>query len=668
MSSLYTSTPLKKERKEIRLVTLHPGKFGEDIQCDITVASLLENPQYEALSYVWGDATRTAPILVNGHEKQATANLVTALRYLRENTHEPRILWIDAISIDQASNEEKSWQVAMMSSIYASCTMVNIWLGPELDSNDRRYAGWFSLTKMYPGLDVMMQMTLSLIYELSQDNHLEGNPLLDFREGEFDPCDDDPSLALQGINVLLHRPWWERVWVIQEAVIPSKAIVTAGYLQLDWKVFTNAAINFGKHIRSCCREVHNRIKGYDKAYLENFYNAIDPIAVLQLKRNMENPLPEHVPDFMEIFYAFSDRKATLIQDKIFSLFGLLSETDTVIQNVPVDYSVNEVELCKQITIALLKTGSLEVLVGDQSVKSLENLPSWSKDFTITLSNQEKFKARNRYTHQRLFPFFAPLEDGSDTNATGPIFLEDDILQVKGIHVDTIKRVVGKAYPENLILDTRYIWPWLIILEDSVDDPADDYANPSPIKVNPGQNLKEAFWRTMLGEHTSGMSRPNPTSDSSAIAEEVTAITEELATTTLNDQDSPMPNKEVESPGFNTIKRLNREDLYEMVEWLPTMWENPKHANLSGLEEAMMGTVQGRSFMIGEKGRFGLVPKEAQVGDEIWVLQGGRLPFVLREVNRKDGSKRLVGEGFIHGILDGEITGEEGATWEDVLLC
>ena len=533
-----------------------------------------------------------------------------------------------------------------------------------MDGNDLKHAGWFSMTRMYPGIDVMMQMTLSLVSELAQGKHLEDIQLLDFREGEWDPCDDDPSLALQGINVLLHRPWWERVWVIQEAVIPSKTVVTAGYLQLEWKHFVDAAQNFGIHSATCCRQVHARIKGYDKAYLESFYNAVDPIAVLRIKRQMENPSLEHIPDFLEIFYGFCNRRATFAKDKIFSLFGLLKESDSVIQHVPVNYSINEADLCRQVTVALLKTGSLDVLVGDQSVKSLSNLPSWVKDFTTTLSPVHHYKERGRYSHQKLFRPYQALQTGSGASNPEPEFLANNVLSLRGVHLDTIATVVGKPYPERLVLDTEYAAYWLIALEDSVDDSSNDYSNTFPIKVNEDQDLTEAFWRTMLGEHTRTRTRgPSSISHLITSAEGTTADTKVFANATPGDQGS------MADLGHATIRRIEHDDIYDIADWLPTVWRNPKHANLNVLEEAMLTTVLGRSFVIGQNGHFGLVPKESQVGDEIWVLQGGRLPFVIRK--EKDGNeepKHLIGEGFIHGILDGEVTMEDGNTWKEVLLC
>src|SRR4051812_1877495 len=97
-----TYKPLDSSRKEIRLLTLLPLSAGPEIQCSTETVSLLDNPEYKALSYVWGDASIRRPITFNTHpDFPVTANLAIALHPLRL-AHVPRRLWIDALCINQA--------------------------------------------------------------------------------------------------------------------------------------------------------------------------------------------------------------------------------------------------------------------------------------------------------------------------------------------------------------------------------------------------------------------------------------------------------------------------------------------------------------------------------------------------------------------------------------
>lgn len=86
---------LSSDEEQIRTLILHAGKVGEPIQCSLRIVSLVEKPSYDALSYVWGDASVTKAIQVEGVQFNATANLERALRHLRDASDD-LTLWVDA--------------------------------------------------------------------------------------------------------------------------------------------------------------------------------------------------------------------------------------------------------------------------------------------------------------------------------------------------------------------------------------------------------------------------------------------------------------------------------------------------------------------------------------------------------------------------------------------
>ncbi|KAF2488669.1 HET-domain-containing protein, partial [Lophium mytilinum] len=112
----------------IRIISLSPGFWDDDISCTTHVVSLDHAPVFSALSYTWGNPNPTEVIFLDGEEFHAMENLTQALRHLRQQ-EEVRILWIDFLCIDQANNDEKSWQVNMMGRIYQACEKVFLWLG-----------------------------------------------------------------------------------------------------------------------------------------------------------------------------------------------------------------------------------------------------------------------------------------------------------------------------------------------------------------------------------------------------------------------------------------------------------------------------------------------------------------------------------------------------------
>lgn len=83
---------------------------------------------FEALSYVWGDPSPTAVILVNGVPFPIRANLFAALHRLRR-PDKARVLWVDAGCINQTDDKEKSHQAGIMNRIYTFATAVIAGLG-----------------------------------------------------------------------------------------------------------------------------------------------------------------------------------------------------------------------------------------------------------------------------------------------------------------------------------------------------------------------------------------------------------------------------------------------------------------------------------------------------------------------------------------------------------
>ena len=115
---------LDHESRAFRLMRLLPSvDFDAEICCELFESSLDNCPRYEALSYVWGDANITVPIQLHDTTRSVTTNLGLALRYLRL-AEEERIVWVDALGINQADSLEKDHQVRQMRSIYAGAERV----------------------------------------------------------------------------------------------------------------------------------------------------------------------------------------------------------------------------------------------------------------------------------------------------------------------------------------------------------------------------------------------------------------------------------------------------------------------------------------------------------------------------------------------------------------
>ena len=95
---------LDRCRKEIRLLRIKAGRGCQRLRCELEHAFLDSSPipQYETISYCWGNPKKKTRIALNGRRVEVTASSKAALRCMRLTTAD-RIVWIDAICINQVS-------------------------------------------------------------------------------------------------------------------------------------------------------------------------------------------------------------------------------------------------------------------------------------------------------------------------------------------------------------------------------------------------------------------------------------------------------------------------------------------------------------------------------------------------------------------------------------
>jgi hypothetical protein len=185
--SQYCYSPLSSGHDSIRLLRLMPHEDETaDIQCELfeySPQNSCGNHLYEALSYVWGNPDETLPIFIHEHGFNVTVNLRAALLRLRNHSIE-RILWVDAICIDQANWEEKGHQIQSMAKIYGQANRVVVWLGEAADDSD---------------------LAFEEIRVAGGKKSKSTNPL-------------DCGSIQQAVLALLQRPWFRRIWVWEQTL------------------------------------------------------------------------------------------------------------------------------------------------------------------------------------------------------------------------------------------------------------------------------------------------------------------------------------------------------------------------------------------------------------------------------------------------------------------
>ncbi|RDW63768.1 hypothetical protein BP6252_11313 [Coleophoma cylindrospora] len=234
----YQYTTLDERSSSIRLLTLEPALHEDDeIRCSLKQVEIASAGPYEALSYVWGDARVSTRkfIVLEGCSFSVTVNLWHALRNLRPKANrtaettsvKARTLWVDAICINQDLIPERNSQVQMMRTIYHHAARVVIFLsGVEAGLNVSE--GHALIRKIHAFL-IDRSPTLALKkrpYSLRTQVR-RANLLLSELPSLHSPAWD--QLAL-----LFSQNWFNRVWVIQEVSEASEAILVYSGLSIDW--------------------------------------------------------------------------------------------------------------------------------------------------------------------------------------------------------------------------------------------------------------------------------------------------------------------------------------------------------------------------------------------------------------------------------------------------
>ncbi|KAH4603212.1 hypothetical protein HBI52_103290 [Parastagonospora nodorum] len=208
------------DRAQIRLLRLHPGDFNDPIDCDIKVTTYAKSiKKYEAISYCWGNAEDTVPLTCNGVRTLVTRNLHDALRRFRPaRGTAARLLWADALCINQKDYEEKGKQVGRMGEVFANASRVLVWLGGDVDDT--------TATDTFAMIREINQYLGEVFIQCRQN--LNAMPVL---SKPYPICLEENKW--HGVAALLKSSWFSRVWTIQEAALAKECTVFWGHAEIE---------------------------------------------------------------------------------------------------------------------------------------------------------------------------------------------------------------------------------------------------------------------------------------------------------------------------------------------------------------------------------------------------------------------------------------------------
>ena len=307
-SSLYQTLA---DTDEIRLLHLQPGATNDPLICQLVHSTLLEKPQYEALSYMWGSKESPLQIDLNGGIVDVRNNLWQALIHLRlpDTT---RILWIDALCINQNDTNERNHQVSQMGRIYQNAYRVVAWLG--VDDESSRIAMKFILdfqprTREQCRLEDLLSRSPTII-----ENYI-----------------------IAAICSLCFRKYWTRVWIIQELILAERIDILCGSWVCDWH-------QFGTALDSARDNVHNHsILNLDSRFQKDPRFSIliesQPLRIMDWRRSRRLP---QLQELAGLCNTFGSSKCEDRHDKVFGLRALALRCCR--DAVPVDYTISLAEI------------------------------------------------------------------------------------------------------------------------------------------------------------------------------------------------------------------------------------------------------------------------------------------------------------------------------------
>ncbi|EON65769.1 hypothetical protein W97_05008 [Coniosporium apollinis CBS 100218] len=557
----YKYRALDPSKREIRVLSFPPAELEDpEARCDIVHLSLDDRPRYHALSYVWGELEPTRSLFVDGCRVDVRPNLFTALHHLRDAIP-GEYLWVDALCINQMDKDERSSQIKIMGDIYRGAEKTLVWLGEEGDGS-------------HLAMDLLSSVTSAGLQDL-------------FENPSRNASLEQSWVALQ---ILFRRPYWSRVWVLQEILLSHPTKIFCGNCTCEWE---NVQMlldpdNF-KKFNLCSHSAR-------KALLSR--TTLPKLLVEIIHRRQRGEQSR----LLNYLILSRQRSATEPHDHVYGVLGLVDQ-----EILTADYNEAVEAVYKNVVKRLINLdGNLDVLSAcceTSPTAEQEHAPHGPSDLvTSSRPGQESgnyaHAARPSWVPQwcvrfeedyQAFPLCSgPCKASGDEKPQIQYLQSDQVMQVRGIAIDSI------AFVSPDLQTTR--WPQV-----SEDWSAwSGYIHPT----NPYGDVeeqREAFLSTLhLGLYDKNNPRKGDGSElffDKAVRRTGNGVTEE-------------------DTGGRTF-----------------------------------GTA-GRRFFGTRTGYMGRGLHDVRVGDLVVVLLGGKAPFVLREGGMKN-ELLLVGECYVHGIMNGE---------------
>ena len=729
--SLYSA--LSREENEIRLLTLHPGARDTPLKCALSQVSLHlhyhytykewdndyeefshseepepcsdHHPSYEALSYEWGPKLPRCPIEINDQPKTISSNLSSALQRLRK-PNQNRLLWVDALCINQEDNKERSSQVQCIAAIYQRAERVLIWLGEASEDSDlaidtlNKLGGvdkQFSVTKA-PGaisagphfssfrgnmpfeyrnelsVDRLPDLTVSRAPEWLQQMFEENKRIAEqLNLISVHDLGHKEWTALE--NFFKGRTWWKRVWIIQEVAFARDALLFCGSKCMQW-----ATLHDLWRQESC-----------NTSYRFQYLMGISALPLDMARSTQRNPMRalgcEPVDgSLLYLLARYRSWKSTDAQDKIYALLGLASISKDLLITPDYDKDVEDV-FCDATAAIIKEDQNLDILSQVHRLDGQarrDDWPSWVPDWTTDNSISFLINIKNG---------LRPYDAGGKWTASYAVFDPDTGGRLRSgwrkamyparkglsdglVHRPKTSISAGIGQPSSQASATgggemALITPegkLAILPRSSQGQPS--YATELPQRKLQVQGvlwdvilrvsdpistdaLRSREYRLTLRRWMASISR-----SVDPARPEVKAVDVQLFMLTLLRGQVALPAEAISDPELqkNCIAYLTKKFLV-WIEYISEgeAGEPPVLGLPAEFDLWIPPSLYGWSFAITRHGHFGLVPSGTERFDAVCIILGSSVPFVLRQSGKSDEWEwEHIGTGYFYHIMAGEV--------------
>lgn len=610
--------PLDETKSEIRVLSILPDLDNQQVRCTLNhfpCTSTAAYPPFVALSYCWGDPDDTLPILVNDSVAFITKNLEFALRELRKRRCIG--LWVDAICINQRDKDERGHQVLKMRDIYKNALETVVWLGPS------HLAASHALVH----LEVLATRKPRDVFEraVQELKSMRYHKLFHFPEWD-------------ALRVLMGLEYWERTWIIQEIVLSRSVSIIWGEKTIDFQTLEAGMLSL--------RELKPKV-GFCPGYQE----IMSLLRVcIDWRREKENSM-----DLIRVLCYSIWSRATDPRDKIFGVLGLCRDGPTLVPTPNYRQSLDTI--FREVTIERLlhvedspwERGRIMdlICIDDPSFPRRDDLPSWANDWSTLWKSPDGDVSSSRTRRYLNSGYKACGQSQKSVQFSG----DGLVLICRGYAFDSIGSLSGHVNEA----------PDLSHFVDPTNDPGSNTELTIAQNVYGSESeLYEAIWRSLVKDRDSGRLNRAPNGyrrhfprlwsvegmrAGQKILSNFNDYLDPLGKLQIYDRTLEAWARSGVSAGSELNGQVDSANLQYHGEAI-VAFESP----LESFIEALVDQVFTQRFLVTKRGYVGLTHFQSKRGDIICLLEGGSVPMILRAC---EGGYRVVGEAYVHGIMDGQ---------------